>query len=135
VFWKKKIVRVPDQDFYYYTVPVRIDIVLIWSPENYSPSSALPDKICNNFFYLYQKLENHCVLKHMPLLIRIPQTKELSMVGLEFGLQVSPLTTCNCPMLQVFFILTPACGLFLYCESGSGSSFFSVRFDPNARIS
>jgi hypothetical protein len=34
---------------------------------------------------------------------RIPQTKELSMVGLEFGLQVSPLTTCNCPMLQVCF--------------------------------
>jgi hypothetical protein len=43
------------------------------------------------------------VLKYLPLLIRIPQTKELSMVGLEFGLQVSPLTTCNCPMLQVFF--------------------------------
>jgi hypothetical protein len=55
------------------------------------------------------------------------------MVGLEFGLQVSPLTTCNCPMLQVLLFLTPACGVFLYCEAGSGASFFSRRFDPHAR--
>merc|ERR1719309_1843383 len=35
------------------------------------------------------------------LLPRIPQTKELSMVGLEYNTTVSSLNTCNAPMLQV----------------------------------
>ena len=35
------------------------------------------------------------------LLPRIPQTTDLSLVGLEFSMTVSALSTCNCPMLQV----------------------------------
>jgi len=35
------------------------------------------------------------------LLPRIPQTKELSMIGLEYNTAVSSLNTCNAPMLQV----------------------------------
>jgi len=35
------------------------------------------------------------------LLPRIPQTKELSLVGLDYNPTVSVLNTCNCPMLQV----------------------------------
>jgi hypothetical protein len=35
------------------------------------------------------------------LLPRIPQTKDLSLVGLEYNIKVSALNTCNCPMLQV----------------------------------
>ena len=35
------------------------------------------------------------------LLPRIPQTKSLSLVGLDFTLTVSTLNTCNCPLLQV----------------------------------
>jgi len=34
------------------------------------------------------------------LLPRIPQTKDLSLVGLEYNMTVSALNTCNCPMLQ-----------------------------------
>jgi len=34
------------------------------------------------------------------LLPRIPQTKDLSLVGLEYTMTVSALNTCNCPMLQ-----------------------------------
>jgi len=34
------------------------------------------------------------------LLPRIPQTKDLSLVGLEYNMTVSALSTCNCPMLQ-----------------------------------
>ena len=34
------------------------------------------------------------------LLPRIPQTKQLSLVGLDFTLTVSTLNTCNCPLLQ-----------------------------------
>merc|ERR1712013_941842 len=34
------------------------------------------------------------------LLPRIPQTKDLSLVGLEFNMTVSALNTCNCPLLQ-----------------------------------
>merc|ERR1712059_13403 len=34
------------------------------------------------------------------LLPRIPQTKQLSLVGLEYNMSVSALNTCNCPMLQ-----------------------------------
>ena len=32
---------------------------------------------------------------------RLPQTKQLSLVGLDFTLTVSTLNTCNCPLLQV----------------------------------
>ena len=35
------------------------------------------------------------------LLPRIPQTKVLSLVGLDYTLTVSTLNTCNCPLLQV----------------------------------
>ena len=35
------------------------------------------------------------------LLPRVPQTKTLSLVGLDFTLTVSSLNTCNCPLLQV----------------------------------
>jgi len=35
------------------------------------------------------------------LLPRIPQTKELSLVGLDYRTTVSSINTCNCPMLQV----------------------------------
>jgi hypothetical protein len=35
------------------------------------------------------------------LLPRIPQTKDISLVGLEYNMAVSALKTCNCPMLQV----------------------------------
>ena len=31
----------------------------------------------------------------------MPQTKQLSLVGLDFTLTVSTLNTCNCPLLQV----------------------------------
>jgi len=34
------------------------------------------------------------------LLPRLPQTRSLSVVGLEFNLTVSALATCNCPVLQ-----------------------------------
>ena len=34
------------------------------------------------------------------LLPRLPQTKSLSLAGLEFNLTVSALATCNCPVLQ-----------------------------------
>jgi len=34
------------------------------------------------------------------LLPRIPQTKKLSLVGLDFTMTVSTLNTCNCPLLQ-----------------------------------
>jgi F-box/leucine-rich repeat protein 10/11 len=34
------------------------------------------------------------------LLPRIPQTKDLSLVGLEYNMTVSALNTCNCPLLQ-----------------------------------
>ena len=39
------------------------------------------------------------------LLPRIPQTKQLSLVGLDFTLTVSTLNTCNCPLLQVWCII------------------------------
>ena len=35
------------------------------------------------------------------LLPLLPQTKDLSLVGLEYNMTVSALNTCNCPMLQV----------------------------------
>ena len=35
------------------------------------------------------------------LLPRIPQTKDLSLVGLEYNMTVFALNTCKCPMLQV----------------------------------
>jgi hypothetical protein len=41
----KNIVRVPDQGFLL-LVPVPTKILLLWSPENYSPSSAVLAKIC-----------------------------------------------------------------------------------------
>ena len=87
-----------------------------------------------NCIWIKKTRDPFCV-KIFAFVDRIPQTKALSMVGLEFGLQVSPLTTCNCPMLQVLLFLTPACGLFFYCESGSGARFFNIRFYPYARDS
>ena len=39
------------------------------------------------------------------LLPRIPQTRQLSLAGLDFSLTVSSLNTSNCPLLQVRDIL------------------------------
>ena len=54
------------------------------------------------------------------LLPRIPQTRQLSLAGLDFSLTVSSLNTSNCPLLQVRDVLpSPLTKPNIFIISGS----------------
>ena len=54
------------------------------------------------------------------LLPRIPQTRQLSLAGLDFSLTVSSLNTSNCPLLQVRdVLLSPLTKPNIFVISGS----------------